>query len=98
MSNYIIIRHAQSFHNEGSTNNLDSPLTEKGIKQAEMTANALAQYNLNNHVLHVSPFLRTLMTANCIAKKNPNLVIIVDPLISEALSPDYSGVFILKAA
>lgn len=59
-----------------------------------MVANELTQYDLEGHVLHVSPFLRTLMTADKIVKKNPSLIAIVDPLISEALSPDYSGVFV----
>lgn len=94
MSSYIIIRHAQSHHNKGTTQNLDSPLTDKGIKQAERLAIELGRYDLKGYALHVSPFLRTLMTAERIVANIPSLTAIVDPLLSEALAPHYSGVFV----
>ena len=94
MSNYIIIRHAQSNHNKGKTKNLDSALTHLGSEQAENLANELCKYDLTGHVMHVSPFLRCLMTAETITKKIPKIRVIIDPLISEALGPKYAGVFI----
>lgn len=81
-------------NNKNLTKNLDSALTDLGIKQAECLGEEISTYDLEGYVMHISPFLRCLMTAKAISDRNPKLVGIIDPMISEALSPNYSGVFV----
>lgn len=49
----------------------DAPLTNLGIQQAEYTGKVLSfmlqEYYINEVILESSPFLRTMMTASCIA-------------------------------
>lgn len=88
----IIIRHGRSQHNVGATTSLDSPLTEFGELQARIVGKYLrsgAMGDLSDYKIHVSPFLRCLMTADLIRQeafgKASNLFI-VDPLVAEYIS------------
>ena len=55
-----LVRHGQSEANAGLTEHLDSPLTELGQKQAELTAQTLSRAALTR--AYVSPLRRTLQT------------------------------------
>lgn len=54
------VRHGQSAANAGLTDNLDSPLTPLGERQAALTADRLESVGITK--IFVSPLLRTLQT------------------------------------
>ena len=60
-----IVRHGQSTHNANQDvpHNPDPPLTALGREQAELTAKALLEYQLNAAALYASPQRRALETA-----------------------------------
>jgi len=64
----VLIRHAQSAYNVGKTKHLDSPLTEDGHHQANVTGQFLQSMNWSGFSGFVSPFLRTLQTATILQK------------------------------
>lgn len=67
----VLIRHGESFYNIGHTNNLDSHLTETGIKQVCLTAEWLRNaFDLTGFSAITSPYLRTLQTASIICELN----------------------------
>lgn len=68
MKEIIIIRHGQSRHNIGLTDDLDSELTENGYNQCINTAKYLKKYiNLEDWSGFTSPFLRCLQTSSIIS-------------------------------
>lgn len=65
----IIIRHAESMWNAKLTDNLDSPLTTKGISQAHATAKYIKRnIDCRGFVGFTSPFDRCLLTSMPIRK------------------------------
>jgi len=97
----IIIRHGRSQHNVGATDSYDSPLTEFGEIQARTVGKYLrtgAMGDLSGFVVHVSPFLRCLMTADFIRQEAGDMLanahFKIDPLVSEYLSPGKPDVHI----
>lgn len=90
----IIIRHGRSQHNVGLTDSLDSPLTDFGVEQAKVVGRYLgsgAMGDLSGHVFHVSPFLRTLMTACNIREAGGEMLqeatFLVDKNVAEYFDP-----------
>jgi len=55
-----LVRHGQSEANAGLTEHLDSPLTELGCRQADLTARSLSRAGLTR--AYVSPLRRALQT------------------------------------
>ena len=82
----ILLRHGQStFNAVFSVTRIDPgipdpPLTEEGRRQAEAAARALGAYGLKR--LLVSPYTRTLQTAQIIAEAL-HLPIVIEPLVRE---------------
>lgn len=68
MKEYIFVRHGQSQYNAGFTRNLDSDLTDIGIKQATETSKYLLENipNISEFYGVVSPYHRCLQTAKII--------------------------------
>ena len=84
-----LVRHGESEANAGLTSQLDSHLTERGRSQAALTARRFAA--LKPRGVYVSPFIRTLETAEPICK-SMNATASVEPGICEYFSirhPDF---------
>jgi len=65
----LIIRHAESRRNMGVSYNLDSTLTDSGMKQACRTATWLYEnFKFEGYKGLVSPYYRTLQTASVISE------------------------------
>lgn len=63
----ILLRHAQAISHL-SIDDKERPLTEKGQRQASQIANVLAQHDVRQHSVYVSPSKRTLQTAQVICQ------------------------------
>ena len=63
-------------------------MADEGLKQAKETAEALSQYNFKH--AFVSPFTRTVQTANQILQKHPNLTMRLENGVSEYVANDES--------
>lgn len=89
------MRHGQSQANADRTiaGQLDSPLTELGIHQAQQVAKAIRQSGIKIEIIFSSPLLRALKTAQIIASENGidvTRIIQVDEL-SERAAGSYTG-------
>jgi len=83
MEEAILIRHAESYYNINESDDLDSDLTNRGIKQAEGVAWYLKDsQDADGFKGYVSPFRRTLETARAI-RQATGINFKVFPLISE---------------
>lgn len=83
MKSIFIFRHAESKHNIGESDDLDSELSERGQRQAERLLKYLDEnYRLDEYMGFVSPFQRCLETARYIPCKE----MIVEPAIHELSS------------
>jgi len=77
----IIIRHARSVYNIRQTNELDSPLTEHGEKQAQTVAKFVAKHmKLGWFTAYTSPFLRCIQTAKQIAEETKLKFVVMEEL------------------
>lgn len=88
----IIIRHARSKYNVREDDDLDSGLTDFGLKQAANMGRFLATLNLAGYAFRVSPFLRCLETAHQIWLSNPWVGFSVEDRLGEYLN--HSGEFV----
>ena len=81
----LFIRHAESLWNARLTeDDLDSDLSEVGKQSSLETARWLKQnFDFNNYTMLVSPYLRTLRTAQDIANECNKLPVEVDPFCRE---------------
>jgi broad specificity phosphatase PhoE len=83
MKETIIIRHAETYYNINETENLDSNLTERGVRQAVGLATYLGDSgDADGFSGLVSPFVRTLETALAIHAAT-GVPFMVFPLVSE---------------
>ena len=78
-----LVRHGESEANAGLTMDLDSHLTALGKKQAAATAERLATAGITQ--AFISPFMRTLETAQPICERS-QIQASLDPLICEYFS------------
>lgn len=63
----ILLRHAQA-NSHLRIEDKERSLTEKGLKQAEQIASVLAQHDVSEHTVYVSPSKRTLQTAQVVCQ------------------------------
>ena len=68
----VIIRHAESLHNTGATEDLDSSLSNDGFRQMKLTTRWLKNTffkdkEIKSFIGYVSPLLRCLQTARTIS-------------------------------
>lgn len=63
----ILLRHAQA-NSHLCIEDKERSLTEKGLKQAEQIASVLAQHDVSDHTVYVSPSKRTLQTAQVVCQ------------------------------
>lgn len=70
MNELLLIRHGESKYNAMLTDNLDSELTAKGIKQAHATGKFLKEtFGEMDFIGITSPYLRCLQTSQIIAEE-----------------------------
>jgi phosphohistidine phosphatase len=67
MKKLLLIRHAKATHETGFAD-FERPLTDKGLKQAELMAVRLQENSIQPQLLVASPALRTLSTANVLSQ------------------------------
>ena len=71
MTELVLIRHGESEANAGLSNNPDCALTQRGIEQAAGLGRELARHDLSRFMALVSPYRRTVQTAEQIAASAP---------------------------
>lgn len=71
MRELVVIRHGQSQYNVHLTTNLDSELTEEGVRQVRAAGKFLCEQfpHIQHFVGKTSPYLRCLMTARIIKEE-----------------------------
>jgi broad specificity phosphatase PhoE len=65
----ILVRHAESLFNTRESKHLDAQLSKRGVRQCQEVANYLSKKLENEWHGFVSPYFRTLATANAIRKE-----------------------------
>lgn len=90
MTTVIVVRHGQSLSNVRATftGQMDSPLTELGILQAEKTAEYLREQPIR--AIYSSDLIRAMQTAEPVAKMH-GLSIIPDRRLREICGGDWEG-------
>jgi broad specificity phosphatase PhoE len=77
----VIVRHGESHYNLGTTQNLDSQLTETGMKQSCITIDwLLKNIDLFDYKAMTSPYLRCLQTSSVLAEMSDIPVVVNDNL------------------
>lgn len=86
----IFVRHGESEGNKGSrfNGNLNLPLTDRGRKQAQRTAEFLDKYKIDK--IYASDLSRALETAEIIAKRQ-NIDVIESQALREIFGGDFEG-------
>lgn len=89
----ILVRHGESEWNRIGRyqGQLDAPLSELGLRQAEALANRLANEKLE--AIYSSPLQRARRTADAIARFHPKLEIQDDPALLEIHHGDWQGLY-----
>lgn len=90
MTKVILVRHGQTLWNLEMKyqGHCDIALTDKGIQQAELAANRLAEENIS--AIYASDLDRAFKTAQCIAKKH-DLSVTAIPGLREINFGDWEG-------
>ena len=96
MTTLLLIRHGQSEANLTGVfaGNYDAPLVELGFKQAERTADFIAE-NYKVDAVYASDLIRAFETGKCIAKKL-NLEVIPEPGMREIRAGKWEGILFDK--
>ncbi len=90
---FILVRHGESEWNRIGRyqGQLDAPLSDLGLRQAEALATRLATEKLD--AIYSSPLQRARRTADAIARFHPALTIQEDPALLEIHHGDWQGLF-----
>lgn len=89
----ILVRHGESEWNRIGRyqGQLDAPLSDLGLRQAEALGNRLANERL--HAIYSSPLQRARRTADAIAARHPRLTIEEDAALLEIHHGDWQGMY-----
>lgn len=74
---------------------MDSPLTDKGVRQAEALRDRLSEIKIDR--IYVSPLPRTVRTASIINEKQ-GLKLIEEPMLMERNFGEWDGIYVPKLA
>jgi len=85
MINIYLVRHGQDVDNSQGVLNghRNTPLTEKGVKQAQETAEKIKAFDLSFDVIFSSPLIRALETTSLISEKTKSPKPIEEALLIE---------------
>lgn len=91
MTKVILVRHGQTLWNLEMKyqGHCDVALTEKGVEQARLVAQRLANENIS--AVYASDLCRALKTAECIAERHNNLPVIPVPGLREINFGEWEG-------
>ncbi|MDE1190902.1 MAG: histidine phosphatase family protein [Arachidicoccus sp.] len=92
MKELLIIRHAKSSWNDPSLRDFDRPLNKRGLQDAPMMAQRLAQKKFNPDLLLSSDAKRAFATCMFFAKKFPLADVLTEHKLYEALPKEFYDV------